>query len=183
MFGIVTVLEGEPEEQVRALWSELRAAFGADLVKGLNLPHLSFHVADRYEEELARALLKRVGGTTEEFSVPTPALVFVAGEFTGVGLIAMRTPALSALHDALWGEATRAATGVVMRYERDQWQPGIALCGGDTIVEASPLLVRALGEGRLPARLPINNLALIEETATGHELVFKARLRARSADG
>ena len=39
-------------------------------------------------------------------------------------------------------------------------------------------LTRALRGGRLPATIPINNVALIEETPGRREVVFEARLRS-----
>ena len=173
MFGIVTVLEGERGDQVRSLWAELAAAQGPEVTRGHSLPHLTYHVADEYDREAVRALLERLASTTPAFSVRAAGLGFVAREHFVVWLNAVRSPPLTALHEALWDEATAAGTGVYERYGRDTWFPHTTLGDGDLMREALPQLERALHEGRLPETIAVDNLALIEEVASGHELVFR----------
>ncbi len=179
MFGIVTILEGEPGDQVKRLWNDLAASCGADTVGGFNLPHFSYHVADDYNRESVRALLERLASLTEQFTVPAAGLAFNTGPNTILYINMVRTPPLSTLHDAIWDDATTAGTGVEMRYHRDVWLPHVTLSYAPSVLGVLPHLAGILREGKLPRKIPINNLALIEETGTGHEIRIRVTLQSR----
>ena len=177
MFGIVTILEGQPGAQVKKLWSDLSARYGADAVKGLSIPHLTYQAADDYDKELVEALLERVAANTQEFTAPAAGLGVIHRDSTLLFINLVRTPALSALHEDLWDDATAAGSGVVPFYSHGLWFPHVTLADQPSLLDKVPDIAAALGAGRLPRDIPINNLALIEETRTGHELRFRVSLR------
>ena len=176
MFGIVTLLDGERGDQVRSLWAELATAHGPEVMGEQNLPHLTYHVADEYDREAVRALLERLAAATPAFAVRAAGLGFVAREHFVVWLNAVRSPPLTALHEALWDDATAAGTGVYERYGNETWFPHATLGDGDLMRAALPELAQALRDGRLPETIAIDNLALIEEVTGGHELIFRFSL-------
>ncbi len=172
----MTVVDGEPGRQIRALWSQLAAAYGADAVADMSIPHLSYHVADEYDRAAVRTLLERLAESTQQFVVPAAGVGFVSATTLVAWVNLVRTPALSRLHRALWDEATAAGTNVVTRYEHDRWFPHVTLGDREALREALSELASALRDGRLPSAIPISNLSLIEETPTGHDLVLEMRL-------
>ena len=177
MYGIVTLVEGEAGERIRALWAELAASYGKGAVQGHNRPHLTYHAADDYDKKRVRALLERLAAATPAFAVPTVGLGYLHGA-NGIAFInAVRTPRLSQLHEALWPEATAGGQGVVGYYQTERWFPHVTLGDQPALLEALPRHAGVLGEAVLRVEMAIDNLALIEETAEGHDLEFRVSLR------
>ncbi len=173
MYGIVTIVEQEAAGQVHELRSLLSATYGADSVKYSNVPHLSYHVADEYDVNAVRSLLERVAAQSAAFTVPTLGLGFVERV---VFLNLARTPMLSEIHRSLWNDATKLGTNAVMRYHPDAWFPHVTLAEHDTILDHAGVLASAFRDSKVPHEVWISNLALIEETASGHEVVFQVQL-------
>ena len=105
MYGIVTQIEGALGERIKGLWEDLASRYGADAVAGFNMPHFSYHIADDYDLEPAKALLDRVAASTPAFEVQTAGLGVLVHPGPLVFINVVRTPALSAVHAALWDEA------------------------------------------------------------------------------
>lgn len=178
--GIVTLVEGEALTQVAALRALLEEAVGAPAVRGSRVPHLSYHVAQDYDLPAVDALFARLGAETAPFQVRTPGLLFLRH---GVWLEATRPPQLTALQDALWDEASTAGTGVEQRYHRDRWAPHVTLAERDPGLEFAPALRDAFHRELVPAAMTIANIALIEETDTGHDILRRTTLAGAGQGG
>ena len=100
MYGIVTLIEGTQADWARGLWAGLTAEFGPEAVAGLNVPHLSYHVANDYDLAAVGERLTHVASRTPSFNVPTSGLGF-DGPSCVLWINAVRTPAMSALHAAV----------------------------------------------------------------------------------
>ena len=70
MYGIVTIVEGAVGARVEAVWASLRERHGADVTRGHNVPHVSFHVADDYDLAAVEQLLERVAARQRPFEAP-----------------------------------------------------------------------------------------------------------------
>lgn len=177
MYGVVTIVEGEAGAKIRALWARLAAEHGSEITAGHSVPHLSYHVADDYDRAAVEALFGRVAATFGPF--PASHFGVAAGaleEFAGVALPVARSPRLSQLHEALWDPCSVAATNVVQRYASELWFPAVALGGEPLFRKAPPLLQGWVREGLLGDGFLVNNLALIEEVPSGHEVVLRVGL-------
>ena len=174
VLGIVTLIDGEAEEQVRVLWSQVEAKLGPDAVAEMNTPHTSYHVADDYDRAAVEAVVLSSASATAPFQLPAPGIGLVArDEGCGTWINLARTPQLNSLHDALWGPACAASRGTVYdRYAAPTWFPHVTLSYSPLVQEA-PDLVEAMREGRLPTTVEINNVALIKDTGHGHEIVMR----------
>ena len=174
MYGIVTIAEGEAGAQVLALWEELSKGEAWEAVGEMSVPHLSYHVAETYRLAAVEKLLERVAGETAPFRLPMASIGVVCGPHHVVYLTAVRTPALSALHEALWDGATEAGSDIVPRYESATWMPHVTLGNHASMVEWTPELARRQGAGRLPREIVVDNVALIEEVPGGHEVIYRS---------
>lgn len=180
MYGIVTIVDGERGAQIRRVWADLARRYGDDAIEGFNLPHLSYHVADDYDREAISALLQRLAAETKAFRVPARGLGVIPSRAARVLFISVvRTPGLSALHEALWDGATAVATNTVEHYGRNSWFPHVTLTDRAVALDSMGKLADAMGDGRLPSEIAIDNLALIEETDEGHEVRLRVDLRRR----
>ena len=63
-----------------------------------------------------------------------------------------------------------------MRYHRDAWFPHATFADTPVVLDDIAQHVAALGAEILRAPLPIDNLALIEEVPSGHEIRLRVPL-------
>ncbi len=177
MYGIVTIIEGQAGRQVHALWQQWREQFGEQAVQGMSVPHVSYHVADDYDLDAVRALFEGLATHTRAFEVRAAGVAFIAGANGDVVWINVaRSPAMNDLHEALWDGATAAGADVEMRYESTTWFPHVTLTYQAQVLEDAPELASAMRDGRLPRAIVVDNLALIEETDEGHDVVLRVPL-------
>ena len=178
MYGIVTIVEGEQAKMIRDQWAALGREHGPESVKGLNVPHLSYHVAEAYDLDAASAVLTRLASTTDPFSIPTSGLGFISAPYTVTWINLTRTPALSNLHQLLWDEVGPAASGTVRRYHPERWFPHVTLSDTPVLLGEAQRLSHALLEGDRFRAIPMNNLAVVEEMESGHEVRFRVDVGA-----
>lgn len=179
VFGIVTLIEGDAGAQVLALWGRLRAELGDEAIAETTTPHLTYHCADDYDRDALSSLFERVAIRVAPFEVPSPGIGIVAREGGGVTwLNVTRTASLNAVHAELWDGSSEAARDQVYeRYAEPTWNPHVTLSYAPVVQDRASMLVEAMRGERLPRTLRIDNLALIEDTGAGHELVLRVGLR------
>ncbi len=131
MDGIVSLLDETHDALVREIWSELKREFGLNGQPGPHYPHVSFHVAQRYDATRLEQALPRVLRDVTQFSMRTTGLGIFTGEQPVIFVPVVRGPFLSRLHGALWEAARPAAEGVVEVYAPATWVPHITLAYGD----------------------------------------------------
>ena len=177
MYGIVTIVDGVGRAQIEALWAELRTDYGDAALEGFSLPHMTYHVADDYDLDGLHELLQRLAAGQPAFTAPMRTLGALVGEQGMVtSLVPARTPALSALHAALWEPASALGTNVVEHYAPAAWTPHVSLGYDPRILEAAPRMAEAMRAGRLPTTLEVDNLSVIEEQPYGHDRVIEVPL-------
>jgi len=177
MYGIVTIVAGEPGMQIARAWEDLRAKHGPEATRGHNVPHVSYHVADDYDLAAVERLFARVAAEHAPFDVGMAGIGTMGHDGQRIVFLnVVRSPALASLQDVLWDGATSAGTGVIERYHRDIWAPHVTLGDHPILLERLPDLARRLGGGPVPDRFRVDNLALIEEMPYGHEVRLRASL-------
>ena len=155
----------------------LADVYGTQSVKYSGVAHFSYHVADDYDLQAVRALLERAAASLTAFTVPVRGFGIVTG---GVWLNLTRTPVLSEIHASLWADAAAAGTGVEMRYHPGSWFPHVTLAQHDAILDEASVLASTFRAGKVPGEVCVDNLSVIEETATGHVIVFRVPLQRES---
>lgn len=178
MYGIVTIVEGEQAEMIRGQWAAFAREHGPGSVKGQNIPHMSYHVAEAYDLRTVSAVLTRLASTTDPFSVRTSGLGFISAPYIVTWINLTRTPALSHLHQRLWDEAGQAGSGIVRRYHPDRWFPHVTLSDTPVLLGEAQRLSHTLMEGDRFRAIPVSNLAVIEETESGHGVRFHVNVGA-----
>ncbi len=131
MDGIVSLLDQTHDALVREIWAELEREFGLGGQSGIRYPHVSYHVAQRYDATRLEQALPRVLRDVVPFPMRTTGLGIFTGARPVLFVPVVRGPGLTRLHNALWGAATPAAEGLVEVYGPDTWVPHITLAYGD----------------------------------------------------
>lgn len=139
-------------------------------------------MADDYDFAAVERVFERIAREATPFDARVRGLATLAHDDARlVYLNVVRSPALTALQDALWDDATAAGTGVYDHYHRDVWFPHVTLGDQPLLLSAIPELARILEAEPRPESFRVDNLSLIEEMPYGHEVRIRVSLEARNA--
>lgn len=175
MQGIVTLLDGASAPVVRALWSELERDWGLrGAARAVPFPHLSYQIAVEYDQERTGEAMRRVASRMAPFAVRITGL----GAFTAIEpvlyLAVERSPALDALHSALWREMEEIgfAREPSLLYAPASWVPHVTLAQRDLSAETLAAVLAAWSGRDLRQEARIGDLGLFAgESYTPKELV------------
>ena len=166
MQAIVTALDEPWRERVEEIWAELRAVFQLKAIAGSTEPHVTYHVAERYDETRIASIVARIAGAAAPFEIETEGLGVFRGEETVLSLHVTPSPELRAMHAAIWRDVSAAASGVKAVYAAETWAPHITLAIGDLREEQLPDIMALLGRRDYRWRIPAANLCLIPDTSS-----------------
>ena len=166
MHGLVSLLDDEHFRLVEEIWDELERDFGVRNLYVTPFPHFSYQVAETYDMELAAGVLSEVARTTAPFTVRTTGLGIFNITHPVLYVPVVRSPELSDLHEMLWREVTRAATGATEYYRPEMWMPHITLAHGDIDIDRLTAAVRGLSARNFHWEIRIDNLTVIYDTGT-----------------
>ncbi len=147
MDGVVSLLDPEATARVRALWVEIEARHGiSSVAKRVPFPHISHHVAARYDLPTLGANLLPVGKSCRAFEIQTAGLGVFTGPAPVLTIAVTRSPALSAVHARAWAASGPAAEGSLPYYAPDRWVPHITIAQLDLTPEKlGPLMADLAG--------------------------------------
>jgi 2'-5' RNA ligase len=131
--GVASELDATSDRRMRDLWDELARDFGVRRVAELvPFPHLTYQVADDYDFPRLDAALRALAPTLAPVAVHTTGLGVFAGPSPVLYLAVARTPALDALHGAVWDALGDVGAGLSPYYTPgDAWVPHITLAQFD----------------------------------------------------
>ncbi|HYG57758.1 MAG TPA: 2'-5' RNA ligase family protein [Symbiobacteriaceae bacterium] len=178
MYAVVSLLDQGHYRQVEDLWDELRRHCGVEGVYQTPFPHFSYHVAHGYNLVTLQASLQRFARNTPPFRVRTAGLGIFTGQHPVVYIPVVRSPELTALHEALWPEADATATRSIDHYHPDLWVPHITVGQGDLCHENLGDVVQLLNQRSLNWNVTVDNLAVISSSGSAEGLHFKVQLGA-----
>lgn len=165
--GVVTLLDEKSDALVRELWHELDVRFGLKGVARVPYPHFSYHVATDYDLPALEKVLTRFSASAAAFSVKTNGLALFVGTSPVVYIPVVRKPALTQLHQWVWGIADAFAIGTHAYYQPDEWMPHITLAQSDVKTNLILDVMKFLNERDLNWQFPVNNLAIIADGQAG----------------
>lgn len=180
MHGIVTLLDGEHDARVRAVWRELEDCCGlAQAARVTPFPHFSWLVAADYDAARVLGAFDRIAAQSRSFTVRAAGLGIFTGAHAVLYVAVARAPALMELHGHVWRALEAAHSGVLDYYRADGWMPHITLAEGDVDPDRLASAVRLLARRDFAWELRVDNLALVHDTSAGantsHELRGQVR--------
>lgn len=170
MNGVVSLLDQRHSALVEQIWAGLEQGLGLRGVYVTPYPHFSYHVARGYQMEQLETALARVVSGLAPLTVSTAGLGIFTGGQPVLYVPVVRTPELTRLQQSLWREVSRTASGIESYYAPERWLPHISLAFGDLDEHALAEAVRLLSTRDFAWELPIDNLAIIEDTGKKQEL-------------
>lgn len=177
--AVVVPLDTVHARLVEELWTELDASFGVGAVRRVPFPHLTLQVARNYDPHALPGAL-REAAACPPFRVRTHGVgFFTGGHATGLALYltVVRSPELSALHQAVWDALAGVTDGCEGMYDPTHWTPHVTIADRDLTPERLGAVVAWLAER--PSHtwsMEVQELALIHDAGTARELRFRTPL-------
>ena len=161
MQGIVSLLDEPHTQIIHDIWQELKTKCGIRGTQVPEFPHFSYHVAESYDEEPLRTLLKNIIAYQKTFKVKTAGLGIFNGGAPVLFVPIVRDPALTILHQSICPALSTTTNTSLSYYEPQSWMPHITLAQGDLTPQNLPDVIRLLNDRNFAWEIEINNLTLL----------------------
>lgn len=167
MDGVVTILEPAYRARVEAIMQELKEQCGIAGGFVTPIPHFSYSIAPRYDQEGLQARLGALAAATRPFSVRTAGLGLFPGERPVVFLAVVKTPELMAFHQRVWEQTIDLAEAPSPYYAPDRWVPHITVAMFDVTRENINCLMQRLAFAPIDWELKVNQIGTIIQPPGG----------------
>lgn len=164
---VASILDTTGTETNAVLWASIGRIFyetGAPLTI---LPHLSWHVAAHYDQDLLDEYLRRLARKIG----PVPLNVAGVGVFSGkspvIYLPITKTPVITRLHHLLWIELGAISTDVNPNYDPMVWIPHVSLSIGEVSRDVISKVITEMAYLSLDFQLIAANLAILYKDQSG----------------
>jgi hypothetical protein len=175
--ALVTLLDHEHADAVRAIWWDLESEFGITTRYVKPFVHFSYHVvADEYDLEHLGPTLDELSEACSSFTVKTTKADVFLGAEPVVFVSVTRSPELDRLHKEIWARCTPGFGVGLPYYSPEVWVPHITLAQGPRAAENLPEIMKLLDARDLAWDLQINNLAVIEDGGQERGLLHEVDL-------
>ncbi|HRA53579.1 MAG TPA: 2'-5' RNA ligase family protein [Thermoflexales bacterium] len=175
MNGVVSLLDPAATAQIHALWAEMQAAHGIDAVaRRVPWPHVSYHIAPRYDPITLEAGLRALARETGPLDIQATGLGIFTGPTPVLYLAVTRSPALSALHARAWAACNAAAEDPSPLYAPNVWVPHITLAHHDVTPANLPRLIADLGGRDFAWTIRLSAFTALFKTDDVYQPAFQA---------
>ncbi len=175
MDGVVSLLDPAATARVQAIWSEMKARHGIEAAAlQVPWPHLSYHIAPRYDPAVLVAGLDAVAREARPFEVRATGLGIFTGPTPVLYVAITRSPALSELHARAWAACNAAAQDPSPLYAREVWVPHITLAHLDVTPENLPSLIADLGGRDLAWTIALSGFSALFKVGDVYQSAFHA---------
>ena len=188
--GVVSLLDEEHSALVESLWAELESEFGLPGLSGRIIPHLSYHVADSYDQRCLKRVLREFASDHSGIRINTAGLGIFTGPAPTLYVAVERCPALSKFHEDLWAAVSDTSQNPSRYYSPENWSPHISLASwtymNPDLRARLPDIVAFLIHRPLSWQIDLVNLTLLrssDETGGSQETVFTVDLAKTQTPG
>ena len=167
MQALVTTFPKPYEDQILALWQDLKEKFGVQYVENTTVPHFTWHICDTYELQAAIPLLERIASEVEPFEILVEGVGSFISQAPIVYLKIKPNPPLIKLHTRLWQELLPYAREPNMLYSPSMWRPHVTLALQDLGAEQLEPVLAYVGGQKISWRITIDHYSLLTQTTDG----------------
>lgn len=162
MHTIISELDHETSKIVRDLWQKLHDQCG---LKGIYLtptPHFTWLVANEFDVEQVKTILKMLVEQVQIFQLQTFGLGIFSGEEPVLYLPLVKSLEMIDLHCQIWKHIAPLSQALKMYYSPKLWVPHITLARKDLSQETLSCAVNAIAFKQIELYVKVNNLAIAE---------------------
>ena len=167
MQALVTTFPKPYEDQILALWQDLKEKFGLQYIENITVPHFTWHICDAYELKAVTPLLERIAAEVEPFEILVEDVGTFISQSPVVYLKIKPNPQLIKLHTRLWQELLPYAHEPNMLYSPSMWHPHVTLALQDLSAEQLEPVLAYVGGQKISWRIMIDHYSLLTQTADG----------------
>jgi 2'-5' RNA ligase len=135
MQGIVSLLDEKNFARVKALGEAVESHCGLTGISQALIPHLSWHVAERYQLEPLRQTLRDIVEMTGAFTVRAAGLGIFTGPTPVIYISLVKDAFLLNFHQRLWQLVQPLSEDSSPYYDPPAWMPHITLAHGEGVAE------------------------------------------------
>jgi len=170
MEGIVSLLEGPALETVFDIWGTIRHELGFETGDRTGSPHLSYHVAERYDSVDIHHRLAALTNSLEPFHATATGVGLFPGSEPVVYIPVVRSDRLSGLHHRIWETVSPAAIQASAFYTLPRWLPHITIAQEGLSLDEALAIVRLIAQRRLEFPFRISHIAHLSTGLPPHIL-------------
>ena len=163
MHGLVSLLDPHHYALVEEIWHELERDCGLTGIQVTPYPHFSWQIAEDYDFEALKQVVKDIAAETRPFTVTVAGLGIFASETPVVYLSVVRTRELSELHAIIWERVLPISTAASPFYAPDSWMPHISIAYADVTRENIPCVMELVAFRTHYWQVKIDNISFIHE--------------------
>jgi 2'-5' RNA ligase len=171
MQGIISLLDLETDQLVRAIWREITAVTNMDPVESSLVPHISWHVASEYPFEKLHEQVEQLARQTSSFQLTTTGLGFFRVPANVLYISLAVAPTLLALQQTIFDLAKPLGQQPNPCYRPGFWVPHITLVYRIQKIDQIDDILTRIKPFQIEREIRINNFALLCPASDGsHEI-------------
>lgn len=161
MHGIITLLDPTHYSKVENVWQDLEQHCGLRGVRITPIPHFSWQIAEEYDLQTIRPILREICASTTPFTVLTTGLGIFSGMVPVIYIPVVKNTPLIQLHIALWQATLPVGQSRSPYYSPEMWMPHITLAYGDVNPENLGCAMSRLAFNDYNWKIPVDHLSLV----------------------
>ncbi len=163
MYGVVSILDAEHSEKIRAIWIQLESECGLAGIRVTPIPHFSWQVAEKYDLLRLEPELRHIAHSIKPFEVVTAGLGIFSGANPVIYIGLVKNEAFMQLHSQIWSRCQATCQGINVYYSPQSWMPHITLAHGDVNREKAGCALSQLVHMSFDWKITIDNIAVIAQ--------------------
>lgn len=163
MVAVVSVLDPADAARVLELQGVFPTVSGSRPTIPLLPPHLSYHVADRYDLDRLMPRIREIAASAPPLTVRAEGVGLFTGDYPVIFLPVIRDHRLSELHARLWQTADDCAKGSSPYYHPDSWTPHITIAAGTMTADDIAAVMCVMAGHPLSFRFRLDTVSYISD--------------------
>ncbi len=161
--GIVSLLDGKTERDIRTIWDRLETDFGLSAVKNSLAPHFSWHVAEAYNQRELRKTVDQIAADLKPFKITTSGLGMFLSPEPVLFVQIVITQQLLDIHRRIFTAIEPYAQNSLPYYYPDFWTPHITLAYQDLEEGQLSGIIADIHQEDFDRTIEVDNFALMCE--------------------
>jgi len=175
--GVVSILDQNHYRVIENLWAEMHQRFGVGNPDILAMPHMSYHTAEKYDEEKLAVILEEVASQERPFTITASGIGIFPAPNPIVYVPVVRTADLTNLHTQLCTQLDPIAQNSNPFFAPDSWIPHITLGNYDITLEKLGPISQWLHQQAINLTITIDNLYVLTDETSDYIEMFSVKFR------
>ncbi len=178
MLGLVSILPQPYYDKVEAIWDKLETEFNLFGFLVSPIPHFSWQIAERYDQEIVEKTLTEITHNIPPFQLRTNGIGLFTGARQVIHIPILKSCQMIKIHDQLWQAIKFYANELNPLYGPDLWTPHITLVHDNLNPENIGSIVNYLAAQMYNWEMTIDQIALVSDSPQdNNQLQFQASFK------